>query len=111
MAEQPCHGTAKAPVIVGEPEVAKCPTTVVRSLGGPGRIFWRTRMDASDEAHSGVSEAHGVFFQSISDRGGIAMRINPRIAASLTRTLECHARSALVMMGRRHDERRTPAAR
>jgi hypothetical protein len=64
--------------------------------------LWRTRIDAADEARYGITEAHGVFFQPINDRGGhsnvvtvmipetsdieitealaIAIRINARVA-------------------------------
>lgn len=46
-----------------------------KQAGGPGHAIWRTRMDAALEAHCGVTEAHGVFFQPISDQGGIRTAI------------------------------------
>jgi hypothetical protein len=65
-----------------------------KQAGGPGHANWRTRIDAAAEAYYGVAEAHGVFFQPISDRGG---PIGNTVVVSIPETPDAKITGALAL--------------
>jgi hypothetical protein len=67
-----------------------------QAWNGADRAYWRTRLDAADEAYFGVAEVHAVFYQPNSDRGGRGQAVT----VNIPETPDAKVTEALAMAGR-----------